>query len=235
MMMPALTRIFIIFQIVFSLPGMADQKNIYFTSSDYPPYYGKELLNYGPISEIVVEAFNLVGYEVNISFMPWALAEFEAKTGGKFDGWFPPWHSSERERFFIYSEPFYANLIGFYKQKRESIHFNTYDDLKKYSIGTVIAYLNPEGFDEAKLKVSAMPNDHMNMAKLCGNRLDLVLIDREVARYHLIHEQPECSEYLNWMAPPLEIKNLHVVISRKSKNAEKKIRDFNRGLKRLKQ
>lgn len=50
------------------------EKLISLTSAEYPPYYGKELNNQGPVTEIVNQAFAKVGYKVMIDFFPWARA-----------------------------------------------------------------------------------------------------------------------------------------------------------------
>lgn len=73
--------------LLFPAEGHTENKQVRLASSEYPPYFGEQLDNQGVITEIIVEAYTRVGYEVEIKFMPWARS-LEMTKEGDFDGMF---------------------------------------------------------------------------------------------------------------------------------------------------
>lgn len=227
----------IFFILIYPSTLMADAytlKSVKLTSAEYPPYYSKTLKNQGPVSEIIRTAFFNVGYTVQIDFYTWARSEFFAQKGIEYDGMFPPWHTKQRESFFIFSQPLFDNIIGLYKHKMDDIKFSDYADINHLSVGTVTGYANPRGFDEAKFQKYFVSNDARNIQMLCKRRVDLIIIDKLSAQYILTKQFPECSNIIEWIEPELEFKAQHLVISLKTDNATEIIKDFNRGLQQLK-
>ena len=152
---------------------------------------------------------------------------------GKYDGLFTVWYRKEREQWFVFSRPLPANKVGFFKRSDKKILFNTYKDLKQYRIGVVRGYAKPPGFDEANLITSEVTSDELNLRKLYKDRIDLALTDR-ITGMHIINQKiPEAAQVLEWMEPSLHIEIQHLVISKKSKNYQQKLQDFNRGLEQL--
>jgi polar amino acid transport system substrate-binding protein len=60
-------------------------------ATEYPPYYGKDLEGHGFMTELIIEAFAGVGYDVTVKFLPWKRALESAKSG-KYDGLFTVWY-----------------------------------------------------------------------------------------------------------------------------------------------
>jgi len=204
------------------------------SSANYPPYFGPHLKNYGPVSEIITRAFHHAGYRVTISFYPWVRGEQKARAG-EHDGMFPPWHTREREAYFLYSDPLFPNEIGFFKRRGMEISFKTWEDLRPYKIGICRGYANPKGFNEAKLNTEEVAFDKQNLMKLIRGRIDLTLIDKKLAFYIIATEFPGYSDALEWMDPPLESKMQYLCLSRKKPDHGKVMERFNRGLSVLRQ
>ncbi len=225
--------VLLVLSIFFSIQGYASENEIFLTSAEYPPYYGEKLENNGVITVIIREALKRAGYELKVIFFPWARAEMMAKNGDS-DGMFPPWHTKEREQWFIFSNQIpIPNAIGFYKQKDKKIIFKTYQDLKPYRIGSVLGYAYPKDFLEAKLRINKNYTDERLIEGLVQEKIDLAIIDKLQAEYLLHTNFADQSDKFEFMEPPIEVKNQYLVISRKTKNAQKKINDFNHGLKML--
>ncbi|MCP4050192.1 MAG: ABC transporter substrate-binding protein, partial [bacterium] len=123
------------------------------------------------------------------------------------------------------------NIIGFYKQKDKKIIFKTFQDLKRYRIGSVLGYAYPKEFLEANLRNNKSYTDEVLMEKLVQGKIDLALIDKIQAEYLLNKKHADQSDKFVFLEPPIEIKDQHLVISKKTKNAQKIINDFNHGLK----
>lgn len=211
----------------------AESRKIVLASSEYPPYFGQNLPNFGGISEIVVEAYRRVGYEVEIQFYPWIRALQMVKEG-KCDGMFALWRTPEREQWLAFSDPLPANTLGFFKRKADTIVFTRMEDLKSYQIGTVRGYANPVAFEAATyLKRQEVSADVQNLRKLAAHRIDLALIDKALAYYLLRTALPEAQEQLVWLEPPVQVLPQHLVISKQAAEFQRKMDDFNNGLSRI--
>ena len=218
--------------LIYSLPTGANANKVVLAYVDYPPYYGKSLENGGPITEIIVQAFKLAGYRVNLKFVPWARGLQGTKIG-IYDGLFTAWYRKDREQWFVFSAPLPPNEIGFYKRKKDNIKFNSFEDLKSYRIGVVWGYSNPPGFKEANLRTQEVTTDKKNLLKLALSRIDLALTDTALGQYIIRTEIPEQASKLEWIDPPVEVVNQYLMISKQAKNFRKKLEAFNSGLKML--
>ncbi|EPJ50437.1 MAG: putative amino acid ABC transporter, periplasmic component [Osedax symbiont Rs2] len=218
--------------LIYSLPTIAHEKKVLLAYVEYPPYYGQSLENGGPITEIIVQAFNQVGYEVKLKFVPWARG-LKGTKQGIYDGLFTAWYREEREEWFVFSAPLPPNKIGFYKRKGQNIKFNSFEDLKPYKIGVVRGHVNPTGFKETNLKTTLAATDSANLRLLTMNRIDLALTDKALGRYIIRTELREQENKLEWIDPPVEVVNQYLIISKQAKNFQMKLDAFNLGLKKL--
>ncbi len=233
--MKNIKNLFLIFILItLSLATHAAEKVISLTSNEFPPYHAESLMNQGPVTELIIAAYKSVGYRVEVAYFPWARGEYLASKGEKYQGVLSMWYTKEREKRYFYSDAYMDNEIGFYKYKSNIMQYTSYDALKKYTIGTVIAYANPPGFDAAMLNVKPVVTDELNIAKLCNERIDLVLIDRLMAEHLISTKNKGCQHIIDWMLPAIETKPMYLGISRNVKDGLKKVNAFNRGLKIIK-
>lgn len=211
----------------------ANATEINLITAPYPPYYGPNLTNQGPITEIVVAAYRKVGYRVTTQYVPWARA-LETVKAGKADGLYGAWYSTERAQWFVYSKPLPSNEIVLYKRKGAAPRtFTSYRELQPYKIGIVRGYRNPPAFDTAHLQTDIADTDATNLKKLAEKRIDLILIDRGTATHLLQHELPAYREHLEAVEPPVEVLPMHLIISKKTNDYQTKMDDFNKGLELL--
>jgi len=211
--------------------GIASEINL--VTVDYAPFYGPSLPNQGPITEIVTAAFKKAEYQVKVKYVPWARALSDAKAG-KADGLHGAWYSQEREEWFVYSDKLPGNEIVLFKRKgTEPQVFTSYTDLQPYKIGVVRGYVNPPEFDAANIRTEEANSDKLNLTKLAKGRVDLILIDRAIAKYMLANELTEYQDKLEAIDPPLTIEYLYMLISKETNDYQQKVDDFNRGLKTL--
>ncbi|ARU56831.1 putative amino acid ABC transporter, periplasmic component [Oleiphilus messinensis] len=216
--------------------GALNAKDVRLSSIDYPPFYGKNLENNGPLIELISESFKNSGYQTKIIFAPWKRGMIMAEEGKESDGVVGAWHSNERENNFIYSDPIFPNRLGFFKHKNNDVKFKSYADLVKseYTLGTVRGYIMPSGLEESGIRIELVRSDIQNFKKLATRRIDLVVVDQAYAQY-VLKNIPDVESKIEWMEPALEEKQQYLIISRKAINAQQKIDDFNQGLKILRQ
>ena len=227
------TRTLVISAVLCLASAQATAGDIKLVTVDYSPFYGPNLPDEGPITEIVATAFKNVGYEVDVKYVPWARAVADAKAG-KADGLHGAWYAEEREQWFVYSDKLPGNEIVLFKRKgTEPQAFTGYADLKPYKIGVVRGYVNPPEFDSADLRTEEANSDKLNLTKLAKGRVDLILVDRAIAKHVIANELAEYKDALEAVDPPLKIEHLYMLISKQTADYQTKIDDFNKGLKAL--
>ncbi len=232
--------------------SLAEPKKVSLATLEWEPYIGVNMSRNGLTAEIVVEAFKRVGYTVEINFYPWTEALAKGQSG-QVDGIFPAYHSTEREAFFLFSEPFAESPLGFYKKSTavagpnisqlgrtaknivfpEDPRIDQAAMLKKmaqYTYGVVSGYVNTPAFDAADfLKKVEAKSDEENVMNLLNGMVDLIFIDRYVAKNILVKKFPWHLQDYEFMEPPLATKLLYIGFSKKATNYEQKVKDFNRG------
>jgi ABC-type amino acid transport substrate-binding protein len=173
---------------------------------------------------------------------------------GDVDGIFPAYHSKSREEHFAFSQPFAESPLGFYKKStavagpnisqlkrsEENIVFpedprinqtRVLEKMKQYKFGVVAGYVNTPEFDQATfLKKVEAASDEENMMNLINEQVDLIFIDRYVAKNIIVKKFPWHLADYEFMEPPLANKPLFVGFSKKVEGYEDKLKDFNRGL-----
>jgi len=212
-----------------------EKQTVLLAADNWQPYQGENLPNGGPISEIIVEAFKRVGYNLRIEFMPWA-SVLEKVKKGKYDGGFSAAYEKQRAGDFFFSNPV-AESPGFrfYTRKDTTIACNKLEDLKGYRIGVVRGYIYGPKFDEMPgLKKIAGNSEETNLINLVNGNLDVVIMDQLHAQY-LLNKMPEKKEKISQLPLLPNQKGardiLYLIISKAAAaSAQVKI-DFNHGLK----
>jgi ABC-type amino acid transport substrate-binding protein len=209
---------------------------------EWEPYIGENLPQKGFVHEIVTEAFRSMGYDVNITFYPWARA-LAVATSGKVDGLFPEYYDESRTGNFVYSAPFQGGPVGFLVRKDSGIRFPsdprkdmtaTLQGMKSYHFGVVRGYINTKAFDAADfLMKDETVTDEQNVQKLIARRVDLIFIDQYVARHLIETRFPEARNDLEFLEPALEIKPLYIAFSLRTPDHDQQMRDFNEGMAKL--
>lgn len=119
--------------------------------------------------------------------------------------------------------------------KGRNIKYSKLEDLKPYTIGVGRGYSYPEKFISATyLKMEETTAAEHNIRKLLRNRIDLMVGSRKVILYLLQNNFPDSVNSLEILEPPLGALLLYVAFSKKSPDYQKKVEDFNRGLKMIK-
>lgn len=249
----AVALLMIMFESTFTL---AQSKKITLATLEWEPYIGSTMPRKGLTAEIVVEAFKRVGYSVEIKFHPWD-ETLKLGESGQVDGIFPAYHSQSREAHFVFSEPFAESPLGFYKKsaavagpnisqlKRAEKNIEFPEDpridqaavlkmMKQYTFGVVKGYVNTPEFDAATyLKKVEAASDEENLRNLINGLVDLIFIDRYVAKNIIVKKFPWHLQDYEFMQPALENKPLFVGFSKKAAGHKKMLEDFNRGLRLL--
>lgn len=242
--------------LVIGMHGFAAEKRVKLLTLEWEPYAGSQMPNKGFVSTVIIQAYKKAGYKVNIDFQPWDKA-LKMTAEGQVDGIYPTYHSREREEVFFFSEVICESPLGLCKRRNMSrpspggglptqghyINFVTdpridqaqaLRDLKSYKFGAVKGYVNTPEFDGANFLTKILVDtDEANIGQLLRDEVQLIVIDKYVARNIVIKKFPWFSGEVEFMHPPLSVKRLYLSVSKKTDDSEKKLRAFNAGFKVL--
>lgn len=202
--------------------------------TSWAPYYGKDMLNGGYTTEIIVEAMKRVGYDVKIKWLNWNRA-VELSKRGIYDGLGASYYTKERAKFFAYTDEISQTQTVFFKLKSSDIKYSNLNDLRGYDIGIAKGYGYPKIFLEADyLKTVDVPKLELNIKKLLKKRIDLMIGSQKAIQHLLNIRYLEQKNEIEMIMPPVDSMPLYVAFSKESKGYEQKVKDFNKGLKIIK-
>lgn len=229
--------------IIFPFNLVSAQETIRVSVGEYPPAYSEYSLHYGYIPHILTRAYNLVGIQVKLEFLPWKRAYQNAKEG-QFDAtccWFS---SRQRQQDFFLSDAI-SNTEGFYFFHLKSYNFDwqTLKDLQGIPIGATSGYTFGEEFyraeKEGKLTVQWVNADQQSLGKLFKKRIAIAPIDINTG-YELLRRYfpAQQAQLVTHHPKALRRTPTYFLLSRNKGQQEKSQRLmalFNKGLKLLKQ
>ncbi|HDI3149937.1 TPA: transporter substrate-binding domain-containing protein, partial [Vibrio cholerae] len=149
---------------------------------EYPPYVSRTEINANMAREIVEEAFDAVGYNLEFRWVPWKRAYEELKIG-KADISFPLLKTEERESFLIYSDPIYSSKELFIYKRVLDFKWQDINDLKNYRVGGSLGYEHVDTLISKGINVEIAQNDKSNILKILSGRIDIFPVDPRVANF----------------------------------------------------
>jgi polar amino acid transport system substrate-binding protein len=211
----------------------AAPRTLVFATLNAPPYFGETLPDGGFYTELSREAFQRVGYTLEVEFLTWNRA-LELARQGDYDGMLGMYYTEQRTNDFIYTEPIYDDETVFFSRKGETITYSTLQDLTPYTIGVVLGAAELEQFRKVPdLTFIEASGYDINVKNLMANRIDLIFGSRVFFLDLIATQFPEWTEAIDVVQPPYKIEKLHNVMSKKVADAATIVADFNRGLQMI--
>ncbi len=222
---------FVIITLLLSERPRADV--ITLSGDEWSPYLVEKPEIGGVVYDIVNTAFLREGHQVEWLFYPWARALFLARTG-KVTGLADAWFSEERNKDFLFSDPFLINRLSFLKRRDKDITWNTYEDLSPYTIAQVNHAVVSAEFEKADyLKKHKVPSVTTALKLLLSGRVDLFGDDEinimETMRKYL----PEGVSKVDFVTKPIVTNKLYIISSRSRPDHIDVINTFNAGLAKM--
>jgi polar amino acid transport system substrate-binding protein len=184
----------------------------------------------GFLVEVTKAAFQRMGYSVGVQFMPWVRA-LRSVESGNAEALLGAYYTPERAEKMQYTESIGTSEIVFFKLKNASITFSRLEDLKPYSIGTIIGASYTPEFDAANwLAKEPVSNYLQNINKLLAGRVALIVEKRLVIQTALATFPPDVAASVEALDPPLKTAIFYNAFSKKMPGYQQKIADFNTGL-----
>lgn len=208
----------------------AQAEKITAVGDPWPPFVDPNQANKGIISEIATAAYATQGYELEITFVPWARAISGVKNA-TFDIILGTWLTEERTKFLIFSDPYLNNSLKFIKKKGSKFEYSDLKSLTGKSIGVVRGYGYGDTFSSADNFKRPEANYFIgNIKKLIAGRIDLTLEDEIVAKAIIAKEQPELLDKIEFSKTAYSTNALHITSGLANPRHKEFIEAFNKGL-----
>jgi polar amino acid transport system substrate-binding protein len=206
---------------------------------DWPPYLSEKLKHNGIMGHLIKDVFEAEGYDVEITFLPWARAYDEAKVG-RLDMTGVWMHKPERENDFYYSDPVLNEQFVFFHLKSTNFKWTTLDDLVGLKIGGGVEYSYGPEFDAAlqsgNLIIERVPSKIMNWRKLFSGRILIYPEEINVGYSSLRQHFHSDKSYLVTHHPKPLLNNLsYVLFPKSSARSQLHMQRFNSRLKKFRE
>ncbi len=213
---------------------LADDKQISATTEPWPPYMGPRLIDNGFLPEVLVKAFDQVGYTVTVEFQAWAKALDDVKKGEK-DILCGAYYTEEREEYLVYSQPIAEAQDVLFMKEGRNISYQQLTDLKPYKIGVVRGAAHGKEFDAADfLKKEEVTHSGQNIRKLLVDKIDLMAGPKDVIKFIIKRDYPLFVDKIVVVNPPLSTNKIYFGFSKKVSRHQELIKAFSKGLKLIK-
>ncbi len=203
-------------------------------TSVWSPYVDQNLPGKGLAIELVTAAFKEAGYDVQVEVGSWPRTLEGAKIG-VYDVIPAAWYTEERAKELAYSKPYLANTIKFIRRKGDDVNFNGIEDLRGKVIGVVAGYAYGPEFDKAR-GLTRFEENHViqNLLNLINGEVQLTLGDEWVLRHETKQYLRSSADQLEILPRPLDVRDLHIAVSRLHPDHEKIIAAFDEAIEKMK-
>jgi len=219
----------------------AGEEPVKFATGEWKPYVGEKMENYGFASEVISTACKASGLNYEYNFYPWKRAEKNVLIGSEF-ATFPFKETPERLKKFNFSDTLYKSNYGILilksNKKLQNFKYSKVEDLKGFRVG-IVANTEPIKLPVKKAGgiIEEVPSSEKNIKKLEYGRLDFYIDDRAVIFQSIneIYNKKEIKKFVLLDEKFGEENEFKLMVSKKYPNSDKILKQFNKGLRLIKQ
>lgn len=182
-------------------------------------FEGRDGSAQGIFQEITREVCRRAGLRYEVKFYPWQRCLNMMGTGGA-DALLMLEKEPERERYMVYSEPILKdeNLVYFHTDAPIQ-EWNSWADLKGFTIGMTSGYTFGDEFEKAKskhqLRFDFAMTDVQTITKLVNGRFQVAIVNRTVAKTFFL-ANPRLAGCVKAAKKPASTALYYIAFSRKS-------------------
>ncbi|MCG8617426.1 MAG: transporter substrate-binding domain-containing protein [Desulfobacterales bacterium] len=212
----------------------ASSQTLTLATLNWEPFYSENLPEGGFFTALSREAFKRAGYELKVEFMPWKRA-LEMSKKGKYDGLLGAYHNTDRETYFVFTEPAAHNEEVFLQKKGSGIAYSALEELKPYKIGGLNGAAPIKELTEKGFKTEAA-EDLNSIKKLNAGRLDLVIMGKQNFYFALKNTAAykPYQDAFEVLDPPFKSYGLYCTIAKTRADARETVDKFNAALNEMK-
>jgi polar amino acid transport system substrate-binding protein len=221
------------FSLMAVLSFAQDKQRITLAAEHYPPYEMEEPINglKGFDYEVIMKAFSLLGYEVDVEFLPWKRVIQYSKMG-RITGLFSCAYRKEREDFLLYSNPISESVRGFYTRKDfKGVQPILLEDVRSEKVGSVSGYGSTKELESSGFEPIAAVNTEAAISMLLRKRFDYLYLGQQGTDFLIM--ELGLADQLDFH--PISRKDLFLCFSKKHSGTLPIVRAFNAALFVMKQ
>lgn len=201
------------------------------------PFSTKDIYKDGMITDLVQEAFSIVGQPVEVDFKD--LSSVRGATfNGEYAAAFPFPKNKRDERVMLYSEPIYQVYNVFFSKKGADIKFTSPKRLRGKKVGVVVGY-NIDEIEEyyRKKYIKLKPCRTLEEAFLLLKKGEIDLVaTSQIAGYGIIRSNVKLNnDDFEVLSKSISSSTLHLVVSKTHPIGQDIINAFNSAYKELNQ
>ncbi len=212
------------------------EEKITLAIGDWEPYASSIPGNANVAEVIALEAFKLVGFDVEFEYFPW-IRSYNRVKKVEADATFPWVKTKEIESDFIVSKEVILSVkTVFFHVKDLDFNWTSLSDLKRYKIGGVIGYEFTAILENEGIPVEKVGKESLNFRKLAKGRID-VIPGALIATYYQMERVLEKDEFAFITHHPKAIQedDTFMLFSKDHPRAQELADKFDEGLIKLKQ
>jgi len=140
------------------------------------------------------------------------------------------WYTDERAKSMTYSRPYLQTQIVLIKHRDDSSDYQQTSDLDNKHFGVLRGYGYLNLVQSDSIQKTVLNSLEQSFRMLSNKRIDLTLEEKLNAHHRLSFLPDPIKEQVVIGNHPLQVKDLHITISKNIKEHERIIADFNQGL-----
>lgn len=224
--------------LVFSGSSLAEKSSfldVKIATDNYPPYTSQANGGSGVVADIVSTAFAVQGIRVKYVFSSWKRSELLVSEG-KVLGAIPYFINDERQQYYDFSAPLLKGHTYFYYNQDkfpEGFDWETLNDFKPYTIGSVPGYWYIPKFRFNDLTLDLVDTERQNFEKLVHQRIDFTIAGQVRAEFALQNLPPQLRHKIHRTDRAESHNHYHAIISRKHPHAKAYNRQLAEGLRKI--
>ena len=202
---------------------------------DWPPYYSEHLYKQGPITEITRQVLAKLGYQLNVSFIPWKRA-IEHTKKGVYHAVLGGYYNKQREKFFWYSEAIASVDLILFTHKSNNNPASDVNALSNKTVCVINGYYYGEKFqrNESIVKIKSNTLAHC-FQRLISKRTEYVAVNKLVGVTLLEKEFPDYKQHLSITDTIISHEDVYILWSQKIPDNLQLNNEFNQVLQELKE
>lgn len=207
-------------------------------TGELPPYATQNRRDQGLALNIVRQALQSQGVQVEFVFMPWARAQEETRAG-QWDATATWGRRADRERDFLLSDNVLTEQWVVLHRSSKPLDWHKPDDLRGLRMAAISTYTyTPEilaMLRDGGIQADWTPDDMAALNKLAAGRVDIMILDRNVACTLMDSQLPPGQAKLIRAHPRMvtDAFTSHLMLPRGKVGGEERLRLFNRGIAAL--
>lgn len=221
----------------------AQAKVVKMATVDWPPYFSKKLKGQGLIVRLIEESLKVKGHSLVVNYMPWKRAMSLAERGKKAHALLGCFYTKEREKIYNFSKEISSAAFHFLISKKKFVdRVSSPAQLKNLQLGKVRGYAMSEKL--TNFKGLGQIKEVNKLTQLFGmverGKVDVILENPLVARFEFNKKYPGKDYPLKDAGPDFPASDgslsggLHICWSKRNKDVQAFLPDFDEGLKAIK-